>query len=192
MTISYWKWSNKSLFMQPHSHFNPCFFPCRSTVTPFNKTVSVAPPCKESLPIPILQNIQHVQLSTAELDAIQGAIKHDPVNSTLYCLTLRGWPDCLMHPLALLWCPGWAVPREWYPPEGKPSLHPPRTPWPHPCRPPQSPSGDEEYAGTSEGSSLLAKNQCQYCRLPLLMHHMPLHQHSPCFPKTSLTYCGRR
>ena len=34
------------------------------------------------LPIPLAQNIQHVQLSTADL-----------VYSTIYSLTLRGWPD---------------------------------------------------------------------------------------------------
>ena len=45
------------------------------------------------LPIPLVQNIQHVQLSTSELDVIQGAVEHDLVYRTVYCLTLRGWPD---------------------------------------------------------------------------------------------------
>ena len=45
------------------------------------------------LPIPLAHNIQHVQLSTAELDVIQGAVERDPVYSTVYRLTLRGWPD---------------------------------------------------------------------------------------------------
>ena len=45
------------------------------------------------LPIPLAQNIQHIQLSTAELDVIRGSVEHDPVYSTIYCLTLRGWPD---------------------------------------------------------------------------------------------------
>ena len=49
--------------------------------------------CKESLPIPIAQNIQHIQLFTGNLDVIQGSIKCDLVYSTLYCLTLRGWLD---------------------------------------------------------------------------------------------------
>ena len=39
---------------------------------------------KELLPIPIHQNIQHIQLSTQELDAICGAIECNPVYSTLY------------------------------------------------------------------------------------------------------------
>ena len=45
------------------------------------------------LPIPLAHNIQHIQLSTSELDVIRGAVEHDPVYSTVYHLTLRGWPD---------------------------------------------------------------------------------------------------
>ena len=45
------------------------------------------------LPIPLAQNIQHIQLSTAQLDVIQGSVEYDPVYSTVYHLTLRGWPD---------------------------------------------------------------------------------------------------
>ena len=45
------------------------------------------------LPIPLVQNIQHVQLSTAELDVIRGSVERDLVYSTVYHLTLRGWPD---------------------------------------------------------------------------------------------------
>ena len=55
--------------------------------------LSCFPSYKESLPIPIAQNIHHVQLSTTVLDAIQGSIECDMVYSTLYHLTLRGWPD---------------------------------------------------------------------------------------------------
>ena len=45
------------------------------------------------LPIPLTHNIQHVQLSTSELDVIRGAVECDPVYSTVYHLILRGWPD---------------------------------------------------------------------------------------------------
>ena len=45
------------------------------------------------LPMPLVQNIQHVQLSTSELDVIRGSVECNPVYSTVYCLTLRGWPD---------------------------------------------------------------------------------------------------
>ena len=44
-----------------------------------------------SLPNPIVQNVQHVQLSNVELDIIQDSMECDPVYSTIYCLTLRGW-----------------------------------------------------------------------------------------------------
>ena len=43
-----------------------------------------------SLPIPIAQNVQHVQLSNAELYMILDSVEWDPVYSTIYHLTLRG------------------------------------------------------------------------------------------------------
>ena len=45
------------------------------------------PSYRESFPIPKAQSIEHVQLSTAKLDAIQAFIEHDLVYSTLYCPT---------------------------------------------------------------------------------------------------------
>ena len=48
---------------------------------------------RESLPIPIAQNIQHIQLSNAKLDVIRGSVEHDLMNSTIYQPTLRGWLD---------------------------------------------------------------------------------------------------
>ena len=42
------------------------------------------------LPIPLVQNTQYVQLSTADLDIIQGSVESGPVYSTIYCLTLEG------------------------------------------------------------------------------------------------------
>ena len=57
--------------------------------------LSQFPSAKESLPIPIHQNIQHVQLCTHEVDAVQRAIEHNPVYSTLYWLTLRRWSNHL-------------------------------------------------------------------------------------------------
>ena len=56
--------------------------------------LSCFPSCSNSLPIPIAQNVQHVQLSNTELDIIQGHMEHNPVYSAIYCLTLRGWPKC--------------------------------------------------------------------------------------------------
>ena len=64
---------------------------------------SCFPSHKESSPIPIHQNIQHIQLSTSELDAIWGAIECNPVYSTLYHLTLRGWSDYLQGDPRITW-----------------------------------------------------------------------------------------
>ena len=54
--------------------------------------LSCFPSNSNYLSIPLAQNIQHVQLSTAELDVIGGSVECDPVYSTVYHLTLRGWP----------------------------------------------------------------------------------------------------
>ena len=43
-----------------------------------------------SLPTPIVQNVQYVQLSNTELDSISGSVECKPVYSTVYHLTLRG------------------------------------------------------------------------------------------------------
>ena len=61
------------------------------------------------LPIPLAQNIQHVQLSTADLDIIRSSVEHDLVYSTIYCLTLRGWSDHIQdvpHVAQHLWGTG--------------------------------------------------------------------------------------
>ena len=42
------------------------------------------PSAKVSLPIPVNQNIQHLQLFIHKLDAVWGAIEHNPFYSTLY------------------------------------------------------------------------------------------------------------
>ena len=53
--------------------------------------LSCFPSCSNSISIPIVQNVQHVQLPYAELDVIRGSIECDLVYSTLFHLTLRGW-----------------------------------------------------------------------------------------------------
>ena len=117
------------------------------------------PYLKESLPIPILQNIQHVQLSTDKLDGIWGVIECNPVYSMVYCLTLRGWHDCLKQVPRItqyVWdardelsIEASILLKDWvYIPTWTPQLHP--------CRCPQSTPGDGEDAGTSQTSSLMA------------------------------------
>ena len=45
-----------------------------------------------SLPIPIAHNVQHVQLSNTGLNITWGSVEHDPVYSTVYCLSLEIGP----------------------------------------------------------------------------------------------------
>ena len=52
--------------------------------------LSCFPSPKILLPIPLAHNIQHVQLSKAELDIILGSVERDPVYSTVSHLTLKG------------------------------------------------------------------------------------------------------
>ena len=130
--------------------------------------LSCFPSLKESLLIPIHHNIQHVQLSNDELDTIWGAIEHDLVYSTLYCLTLRRWPDCLKQVPRIVWHflgtwdelsieAGILLKGDWV-------CIFPRTPQMHHCWPPQSTTGIEEDAGTSKRGSLLAWHQCWHCQ----------------------------
>ena len=68
--------------------------------------LSCFPSNSNYLPIPLAQNIQHIQLSTAELDVIQGSVECDLVYSTVYCLSLRGWPNWVQdvpHVARCLW-----------------------------------------------------------------------------------------
>ena len=50
------------------------------------------PSRSNNLPIPLAYNVQHIQFSKAELDIIQGSMECEPVYSTIYHLTFRGWP----------------------------------------------------------------------------------------------------
>ena len=86
--------------------FSRCFCACRSMK--YDYTIQYKP-VKEmmlanwlshfsshsnSLPIPIRQNVQHIQLFNADLDIIWGSMECNPVYSTISCLSLRGWPEC--------------------------------------------------------------------------------------------------
>ena len=80
--------------------------------------LSCFPSLKESLSIPIHQNIKHVQLSTENW-----------MYSIQYCLTLRGWPDCFKQVLRITHLSG--VPRMSCPSrpvfsKDRLSLHPPK------------------------------------------------------------------
>ena len=48
---------------------------------------------KVNMPIELHQNIQHVTFTTDRINIIRGSIERDPILSTVYRLTLNGWPD---------------------------------------------------------------------------------------------------
>ena len=134
------------------------------------------PSPSNSLPIPIIQKVQHVQLSNAELDIIQGSMECNPVYSTIYHLTLRGWPKCREQGLpdcqTLLGSLGqtvhWCQPT----PQGDKCLHSTRIAWLHPCRSAWSTSRDQQDASSGERGSILAWHRC--------IHNWLFHQCTIC------------
>ena len=51
------------------------------------------PSNKENTPIELLQNIQHLTFTSNRIYIIRGSIERDAILSTVYQLTLNGWPD---------------------------------------------------------------------------------------------------
>ena len=50
------------------------------------------PSRKENSPIELHQNIQHISFTPNTINTLHGALERDPILSTVYCLTLQGWP----------------------------------------------------------------------------------------------------
>ena len=48
---------------------------------------------KENTPIELHQTIKHLTFTSDRINIIRGSIKRDPILSTVYRLTLNGWPD---------------------------------------------------------------------------------------------------
>ena len=48
---------------------------------------------KENMQIELHQNIQHLTFTTDRINIIRGSIKRDTILSTVYRLTMNGWPD---------------------------------------------------------------------------------------------------
>ena len=48
---------------------------------------------KGNTPIELHQNIQHLTFTSDRINFIRGSVKRDPILSTVYQLTLNGWPD---------------------------------------------------------------------------------------------------
>ena len=90
---------HKPIHLQLLPDFSRCFYICRNMTTPSGTSpakdmvlancLSHFPSYSNYLPIPIAHNIQHVQLSNAELDNIWGLVECDPVYSTIYHITLK-------------------------------------------------------------------------------------------------------
>ena len=73
---------------------------CKDMV--FVDRLSRFPSHKHNAPIDIHQNNQHVQFNTDHLNIIRGATERDPVQATVYCLTLNGWPDRIQDVLHIV------------------------------------------------------------------------------------------
>ena len=55
--------------------------------------LSRLPSRKENSPIELHQNIQHISFTPNTINTLCGALERDPILSTVYCLTLQGWPE---------------------------------------------------------------------------------------------------
>ena len=59
----------------------------------FTDRLSRFPSCKNSIPIELHQNIQTINFNSDHSDIIKGVTERDPIHSTVYRLTLNGWPE---------------------------------------------------------------------------------------------------
>ena len=51
------------------------------------------PSRKENMPIELNQNTQSIYFTPDKLNIVRGAVERGPVCSTIYRLTLNGWPE---------------------------------------------------------------------------------------------------
>ena len=51
------------------------------------------PSRRENAPIELHQNIQHLMFTPDKINVIRGAVERDPILSTIYHITLNGWPS---------------------------------------------------------------------------------------------------
>ena len=51
------------------------------------------PSWRENAPIELHQNIQHLTFTPDKINIIRGAVERDPILSTVYRITLNGWPS---------------------------------------------------------------------------------------------------
>ena len=136
-----------------------------------------------SLPIPIMQKTQHVQLSHAELDLTWGSIECNLVYSIVYHLTLRGWPEHIQQ-VPHITRPFWDTWDELSVDSGLLLKEtrvciPPRVIWPYPCWLPWHPSRDWQDVSPGKRGSVLARHRCWHCQLCPLVHNMHQAQSLP-------------
>ena len=55
--------------------------------------LSQFPSRKDYTPIKLHQNMHYLAFTLEKINIIRGAVKQNPILSTVYCLTLNGWPD---------------------------------------------------------------------------------------------------
>ena len=55
--------------------------------------LSQFPSRKKSMPIKLHENIHNIYFTPDKLNIVRGAVDRDPIHSTVYSLTLDGWPE---------------------------------------------------------------------------------------------------
>ena len=101
--IGHLKWSQRSQYMhhQPHLHCMLLRLQCYYYTLQYKPgkemvladKLSRFPSRKENSLIELHQNIQHISFTPDRINIIHGAVERDPIFSTVYCLTLNGWPE---------------------------------------------------------------------------------------------------
>ena len=55
--------------------------------------LSKFPSRKENMSIELHQNIHNIHFAPDKMNIVRGAVERDPIHSTVYRLTLNGWPN---------------------------------------------------------------------------------------------------
>ena len=145
-----------------------------------DRQIKQIPPCKENLPITWYQHIDHIHFSNWWLDIIQGPVERDPIYSTLYRLTINGWPPPFHHV-------PWIVHHLWIARDELSlenlSMYSIWLPWQDPPRTTSKPQRHRKDAINHSFHHLLSRYWCWYHQLqkyapnaPVTKPHRPLKQ----------------
>ena len=66
------------------------------------------PSRKEYMPIELHQNIHNIHFEPDRLNIVREAVERDPIHSTIYRLTLNGWPDRIQK-VSRIACHFWVI-----------------------------------------------------------------------------------